>query len=306
MKFKQYFSLLCLVILALSFNSCQTIKQTKWKTDATQLEKDLEKTKKNAFIVFTLSDTDERSQHLLKNVFTKDFFVNASKNFILYNVDIVRDESLMPAKDLERNYRLLSEYGALEVPFLCLTNADGDVYYSHLLPEKIKTTQEFLNYLNELYEKKGKLVDELKLKIATAEGVNKIKAIDAFFNKIYSVDREKYVPLFKAGIESDPTNKSGLTGKFILADKQIIVDKLLAEKKYAAAIKEFKEVIESKMLKPEEEQAVWCNIAYFSSALPNASKEETLKYLEKALKVAPKSTRAKDIRDDITFIKNKK
>ncbi len=306
MKFKQYFSLLCLVILALSFNSCQTIKQTKWKTDATQLEKDLEKTKKNAFIVFTLSDTDERSQHLLKNVFTKDFFVNASKNFILYNVDIVRDESLMPAKDLERNYRLLSEYGALEVPFLCLTNADGDVYYSHLLPEKIKTTQEFLNYLNELYEKKGKLVDELKLKIATAEGVNKIKAIDAFFNKIYSVDREKYVPLFKAGIESDPTNKSGLTGKFILADKQITVDKLLADKKYAAAIKEFKEVIESKMLKPEEEQAVWCNIAYFSSALPNATKEETLKYLEKALKAAPRSKRAKDIRDDITFIKNKK
>ncbi len=306
MKLKQQIFLTLLSIFLLGFMSCKTVPaQTEWKTDASEIQKDIKLSQKNAFIIFTLSDTDDRSKYLLDSVFTKDFFETATDKFTLYNVNIVRDESLMPAKDLERNYTLLSDYGVLEVPFLCLLTREGDVYHHELIPQDIKSTEDFLKYLNELYEK-GESVEEIKLAIAKADGVEKIKAIDNFFNNIYSVNSEKYSPLFKLGIESDPENKSGLTGKFILADKQITVDRLLAEKKFAAAIKEFMEVLETKMLKPEEEQATWCNIAYFASAIPDTPKKEIIAYLQKALNIAPKSARAKDIKDDIIYLQNKK
>ncbi len=305
MKFKRQSFFMFTVILLFFSVSCKSVSlQTEWKTNATELEKDVRVSKKNGFIVFTVSDSDDRSKYLLDSVFTKKFFEIASKRFSLYNVDIVRDESLMSSKDLERNYTLLRDYGVLEFPKLALTNEDGDVYHLKLIPEEIKSEEKFLEYLNGLYEKEGKDILTLKNKIYNAEGIEKTKAIYKFLQNIYLTDRKKYLSLIEAGIKNDPDNKTGFVGKLLFLEKQIIVDELLLEKKHMAAVKEFKELIESKMLSPEEEQLTWCNIAYFYSATPNASKSQIIKYLQKALNVAPNSRRAKDIKDDILYLKN--
>ena len=65
--------------------------------------------------------------------------------------------------------------------------------------------------------------------------------------------------------------------------------------------------LETKLLTPEEEQGVWCNIAYISSyADGSVKKDKIIDYLERALKAAPSSERAGDIRADIEFLKKQK
>ncbi len=306
MKFKAQIFFTFLSLILIFFSSCNTVPfQTEWNTNAMEIEKDLKSVQKNGFIVFTVSDADDRSKYLLDSVFTKEFFETASQRFSLYNVNIVKDKSLMSSQDLERNYILLKNYEVLDVPSLVLLNEAGDVYHLQLIPNNIKTTDEFLKYLNELYEKEAKPISSLKNKIDEVAGIEKTKAIYDFIQKLYLAGTEKYIPLLDLAIKNDPENKTGLIGKLLMAKKQIIIEKLLLEKKFDNAIKEFMELIDSKTLAPEEEQLTWLNIIYVYSVTANTSKEQTIKYLQKALNAAPNSKRAKDIKDDIIYLKNK-
>ncbi len=296
----------CVFIIAAALVcSCATVKSA-WQPDAKTVEKEIKKTKKNGLMIFTASDSDERSKVLFKDVFGKAFFSKAGKKFSLYNIDIVRDESLMPPQQLERNYVLFADYNVLEVPYLVLMTDEGDVYHSALLPQEIVDTDSFLKYLD-LLDERAETVKTLKSGIAKNRGPEKTQAIDRFFEKVYFVNSPKYKELFEEGIKSDPENKSGLVGKFILAKQSLIIDGLLAKKKYGEAVGEFMKALETKLLTPEEEQGVWCNIAYISSyADGSVKKDKIIDYLERALKAAPSSERAGDIRADIEFLKKQK
>lgn len=294
-------------IVAVTFilAACSTVKPG-WTPDYETLAKDIKKSKKDGLILFTVSDNDERSLNILNNIFTEKTLSALDKKFLLHNVNIVKDESAISSKQLEKNYILFSEYDVLEVPHLALMTSDGDVYHSELIPEEVSTPEAFFEYLNSI-KPKADLVMELKGKIGKAEGTEKIKAINAFFEKVYRVNSLKYENLFDEGIQSDPKNETGFVGSFILAKKYLIIDKLLAQKKYEEAINEFMSAIETKMLNPEEEQGAWHNIAYISTYFEGGvKKDKILQYLQKALQAAPSSNRAKDIKADIENLKNMK
>ena len=301
MRGKLFVSLL--VFFTAVFTGCATI-QTDWKTDAGNIEKDIAASKKDGVIVFTASDSNDVCKKLTEDVFTEKFFSEASKSFLLYNVDIVKNESLMSSKELEKNYILFSQYNILEVPHLCVLNKDGDAYHSELIPFEITTPESFIKYLKEI-QRKGEKVSALKTKIEKVQGSDKIKAIDEFFNSVYFVDSEKYRQFFEEGIKSDPENKSGLTGKFILAKTQLNIDELLLQKKYGEAIEEFTTILNSKILNAEESQSVWCNIAYIAALSQTYSKPEIIVFLENALNAAPSSLRASDIKADIEYLRKK-
>lgn len=301
MRGKLFVSLL--VFFTAVFTGCATI-QTDWKTDAGNIEKDIAASKKDGVIVFTASDSNDVCKKLTEDVFTEKFFSEASKSFLLYNVDIVKNESLMSSKELEKNYILFSQYNILEVPHLCVLNKDGDAYHSELIPFEITTPESFIKYLKEI-QRKGEKVSALKTKIEKVQGSDKIKAIDEFFNSVYFVDSEKYRQFFEEGIKSDPANKSGLTGKFILAKTQLNIDELLLQKKYGEAIEEFTTILNSKILNAEESQSVWCNIAYIAALSQTYSKPEIIVFLENALNAAPSSLRANDIKADIEYLRKK-
>ena len=192
----------------------------------------------------------------------------------------------------------------MEVPHLCVLNKDGDAYHSELIPFEITTPESFIKYLKEI-QRKGEKVSALKTKIEKVQGSDKIKAIDEFFNSVYFVDSEKYRQFFEEGIKSDPENKSGLTGKFILAKTQLNIDELLLQKKYGEAIEEFTTILNSKILDAEESQSVWCNIAYIAALSQIYSKSEIIVVLENALNAAPSSLRASDIKADIEYLRKK-
>ncbi len=301
MNIKRNLFTVSVFFLTALFTACAT-GQNAWKIDVHNIEKDIVSSKKDGVIIFTVSDTNEASKKLLDEVFTEDFFSKAGKQFVFYNVNIVKDEALMSKKELEKNYILFSDYNVLEVPHICMFNKDGDVYCSELIPSEINNSNDLIKFLN-ARRPKGESVSNLRGKINRNEGIEKIKAIEEFFNSVYFVDSVKYVPFFEEGIKSDPENKSGLTGKFLLAKKQLVIDDLLLQKKYGEAIDEFKETLGTNILTPEEAQGVWCNIAYIAALSKKYPKTEILSFLENALKSAPSGSRAADIKQDIEYLK---
>lgn len=298
------FMKICLFVFFILFlTSCSSI-QKNWKTDGSTIEKDIALSKKQGLMFFSASDTDPQSKNLLENVFTDSLFSKINKDFIFYNIDIVKEAGSADSVQLEKNYILFSDYNITQVPYLCLINEHGDVYHSDLIPEQINTPSSFLDHLNKLKEKRL-TVENLRKNINEVNGPEKIKAINAFFEKIYLVDSEKYRPLFDEGIASDPSNESGLVGSFLLARTSLNIEPLFKQQKYTEIIAELKKVLETGFLSPEEEQLTLCNIALFYSRLPNAPIKTILGYLEEALKKAPNSFRAKTIKEDIEYLKAK-
>ena len=294
---------LLFVFFAVIMSSCSSV-QKGWNTDGSTIEKDLLLSKKNGLMLFTVSDTDPQSKDILNNVFTDTLFSNISKEFMFYNIDIVKDEKSADTVQLEKNYVLFSDYNITEVPYLCLMNKYGDIYHSAVVPQNIKTPSDFLTYLKGLKEK-GKNVETLREGLTAINGPDKTKAIKAFFDQVYLVDSEKYRSLFEDGINNDPQNESGLLGTFVIGRMQLNIEPLLKQKKYNEIIAELNNVLETKLLSPDEEQGVLCNIAYFSSYLPNIKAAHIIKYLEDALKRAPDSFRAQSIKEDIEYLKSK-
>lgn len=303
MKFINLMRICLFVFFALFFASCSSV-QKNWKTDGTTIEKDIALSKKHGLMLFTTSDTDPQSKNLLENVFTDSLFSKINKDFIFYNIDIVKENRSVDSIQLEKNYVLFSDYGITQVPYLCLMNEHGDVYHSDLIPEQVNNSSSFLEYLNKLKEK-SVTVETLRKKINEAAGPEKTRAINAFFDKIYLVDSEKYRTLFDEGIASDPSNESGLLGSFILAKTSLNIEPLFKQQKYTEIIAELKKVLETGFLTPEEEQLTLCNIASFYSRLPNSSIKAIIEHLEAALKKAPNSFRAKTIKEDIEYLKTK-
>lgn len=291
------------VFFAVIMSSCSSVQKS-WYTDSTTIEKDINLSKKHGLMLFTASDTDPQSKDVLNDVFTDTLFSNISKEFMFYNIDIVKDEKLADTVQLEKNYVLFSDYNITEVPYLCLMNKYGDVYHSDLLPQNIKTPSDFLTYLNKIKEK-GIVVEDLREGLDTISGPKKTKAINDFFEKIYLVDSEKYRSLFEDGIKNDPQNESGLLGSFVIGRMQLNIAPLLKQKRYNEIIAELNKVLATELLSPDEEQGILCNIAYFSSYLPNIKAANIIKYLEDALKRAPESFRAKSIKEDIEYLKSK-
>ena len=303
MKFINLMRICLFVFFVLFLTNCSSV-QKNWKTDGTTIEKDIALSKKHGLMLFTTSDADPQSKNLLENVFTDSLFSKINKDFIFYNIDIVKENRSADSVQLEKNYVLFSDYGITQVPYLCLMNEHGDVYHSDLIPEQINTHSSFLEYLNKLKEK-SVTVETLRKNINETDGPEKIKAINAFFDKIYLVDSEKYRILFDEGIASDPSNESGLLGSFILAKTSLNIEPLFKQQKYMEIIAELKKVLETGFLNPEEEQITLCNIASFYSRLPNSSIKAIIEHLEAALKKAPNSFRAKTIKEDIEYLKTK-
>lgn len=300
---KRCFFVCTVIYFLLVMTSCKTVQET-WKTDISNIEKDIFASRKDGIIIFTNSDSNDICKKMAKDVFTETFFSEAGKDFLLYNVDIVRDESLMPAKQLEKNYVIFADYSIFDVPHICMLNKYGDAYHSSLIPADIESSKTFVQYLKDL-KKKGDQLATRREKIDSVQGVDKIKAIEEFFNSTFFVNTAKYNKLFDDGINSDPENKTGLSSKFLMAKKQLEIDKLLTQKKYDDVIAVFEDIINSKILKPEEEQGVLSNIAYIAAMSKSYTPEKIIKILERALNAAPNSARANDIKADIAHLKSK-
>ena len=175
----KYFSKF-LLFTSILFFSCETV-QTAWKKDGSNIKAEIKKDSKDAFLLFTGSDWDEGSQILLDMKNEHKLFSKYNKDFVFYNIDIVRNEEAMDDKRLKNNYTLFSVYNVSDLPHVAVRSFEGDVYFSKNLEAPYNLGKIAL----EVLEKKA-LIKKLKNDIRTKEGKEKTIAIDAFFSNIYN------------------------------------------------------------------------------------------------------------------------
>lgn len=275
--------------------------QTAWITDLAAAKADAEKSKKDLLIVFTGSDWNEESKTLTANVFTEDFFKKGSKDFVLCNIDIVQDETLMPAETQELNYNTATTYNVQGLPWLVLQTADGDTYSSAML-ENVATTDAFFELTSSFAESREKFVD-LRKNIKSSKGVEKAKAIDAFLDTIDQTNRANYADLIRSVPELDADNEAGLKTKYILQIAYLDAIELYKGGDMVGAGNIFVTLASAGTLDAPQTQEAWYMAAYMHAMSGATDNAQIISWLETAIAADPENAGSEQIRMTIEQLK---
>lgn len=294
----KYFSKVFLFISMLFFG-CATV-QTEWKKDASNIKAEIKKDGKDAFLLFTGSDWDEGSTALLNMQAEHKLFSKYNKDFVFYNIDIVRNEEAMDDRLLKNNYTLFSIYAVGELPHVAVRSFEGDVYFSKTLESPYDLNKIAL----EVLEKKA-IVEKLKNNIRERNGKEKTIAIDAFFSSIHNSEHPMYDDLRNLAIESDEKNESGLIGKFKMFVASLKVEKLVLQKKYLEAADEYIVLLKEKELDKIDRQNAWYQIAFLYANSKKIANEKIVYCLTNAINAYPESDGVGHLKEIIKSIEKK-
>jgi len=276
--------------------------QTTWITDLDAAKADASKQKKDLLVMFTGSDWNDPSKELIKSVFTKDFFKKTSKKFVLCNIDIVQDESLMDKALLEANYKAATAYGVQALPSFVLQTSEGDVYATSTVTEEIKTLDALMKNFDTFKDARKKLVD-LKKKINASKGADKAKAIDQFVEAVQPAQREHYGDLIRQVPDLDADGKAGLKGKYQLQIAYLDAVSLYQANKLVEAGDCFLKLTEGTTLNAAQMQEAWYMGAYMYAMSGSIDNAKVIEWLEKAIASDPQNPGAEQIKATIEQIK---
>ena len=285
-----------LILISISFFSCATV-QTEWKKDASNIKAEIKKDEKDAFLLFTGSDWDEASQALLSMKVEHKLFSKYHKDFVFYNIDVVRNEEAMDDRLLKNNYALFSVYNVGDLPHVVARSFEGDVYFSQTLKAPYNLDETVL----EVLEKKASM-QKLKNDIKEKTGKDKTIAIDAFFSSIYNSENHIYDDLRRIAIESDEKNESGLIGKFKVFVATLKAEKLALQKKYLEAADEYIVLLKEKELDKIDRQNAWYQIAFLYANSKKVANEKIILCLTNAINAYPESEGVEHLKEIIKTI----
>ena len=285
-----------LILISISFFSCATV-QTEWKKDASNIKAEIKKNEKDAFLLFTGSDWDEASQALLSMKVEHKLFSKYHKDFVFYNIDVVRNEEAMDDRLLKNNYALFSVYNVGDLPHVAARSLEGDVYFSKTLKAPYNLDESVL----EVLEKKASM-QKLKNDIKEKTGKDKTIAIDAFFSSIYNSENHIYDDLRRIAIESDEKNESGLIGKFKVFVATLKAEKLALQKKYLEAADEYIVLLKEKELDKIDRQNAWYQIAFLYANSKKVANEKIILCLTNAINAYPESEGVEHLKEIIKTI----
>lgn len=289
------------VFIVLLF-ACKTTGEIKKTNTFLQLPINY-KTTKDIMLIFTGSDWDENSKKGIENILTEEFFNHYSNDFDIYNIDVVRDKTLLSESQLLQNYKFFAEYEITELPAFALETNDADVY-------AIENFQSCINLsdFEKLVESKTterETIKSLSKKVKQTSGPEYTQAVNNFLQTVKLPFSSRYNTLVFSALENDPENKSGLKKIFLLWATEIKAVKHMGEKKPRLAADEFIGIAENEVFAPMEKQSCYYNAAYFlASSIENT--DEVLSLLNKALKIDPKSELAPQIKSAIYSVSKRK
>ena len=292
----KYFSKLFLLFISILFFSCATV-QTEWKKDASNIKAEIKKDCKDAFLLFTGSDWDEASQTLLSMKTEHKLFSKYNKDFVFYNIDVVKNEEAMDDRILKNNYTLFSVYNVGDLPHVTVRSFEGDVYFSKTL----KTPYNLDETVLEVLEKKD-AIQKLKYNIKEKSGKDKTIAIDSFFSSIYNSESQIYDDLRHIAIESDEKNESGLIGKFKVFVANLKAEKLALQKKYLEAADEYIVLLKEIELDKIDRQNAWYQIAFLYANSKTIANEKIILCLKNAINAYPESEGVEHLKEIIKSI----
>jgi len=292
---------LAAALFSLLFAGCAKA-QTAWITDLDAAQSAAAKSKKDLLVVFTGSDWNDPSKQLIADVFTGDFFKKGSKDFILCNIDIVQDETLMEKELIEKNYTSASSYGVQELPWFILQTAEGDVYAAAGTGEAANTVDGFFAQMDTYKDTRKKLVD-LKKNIKNSKGAEKAKNIDLFIEAVDPSRRESYADLIREVPALDADGTAGLRGKYELQVAYLDAVALYQAQKMTEAGEIFIKLAEGGTLNGAQMQEAWYMGAYMYAMSGTVENTQVIEWLEKAVASDPENAGTTQIKATIEQIK---
>lgn len=292
----------CLMLLALSFTSCTTTTP-EWTTDFDAALEEAKASNKNILVFFSGLGWDGASQPALDDILNaEDFKKKAGKEFILVNIDIPQDESLVDPTQLEYNYTLVDKYYVEAVPTI-IAITTSDVVFGELLIElNVTTKKDAMKELDEII-KAGKQIETLTKKIEKAEGPAKAKLIDELVETLPEAYVGKIAELITMVPELDPNNETGLLGKYKLQQAYIDVVPYLSTGDYSGAGQFFVDLINEGILDAEQQQMAYYMAAYLRSGGGISIDDTVVDYLQKAYDANPDGDNAASIKQTLDAIK---
>jgi len=290
------------ILAAITLIGCGSAQKS-WITDLDEAKAASQKGKKDLLVVFTGSDWNDPSKNLLTAVFTEDFFKKAGKNYVLCNIDIVQDESLMDQALVEKNYGIATTMGIQAMPTALLFTKDGDRYGSATTPEGIASPAEFIEWLGSFSENRDKIL-KLKANINKSKGTERAKNIDAFMDEVDPGQRQQYADLIREVLTLDASGEAGLRSEYRLQVAYLDAIALYQTGDMENAANCFVTAAGEGLLDPAQVQEAWYMGAYLSALSGKVENATILEWLDKAIAADPENPGVTQIRSAIEQIKN--
>lgn len=274
-----------------------------WITDFEAAKTLAEKGRKSIMLLFSGDEWDDNtSKNLKESVLNTDAFIKkAGKKFVLVNLDIPLDEEGMSEEELDKLYVLAATYAIERTPTIVLLDKEGASYGSITDMQVMTSADELFKSIDAIENNKKKIASLTK-KIAVSKGIQKVKYIDEMFEASDLNGRESMIDYIREIPELDPSNKTGVLGKYMLYLAYFDVGSYLQNNQPEEAINCFIKVAIIDSLTAEEKQQAYYMAAYLSAYTGQGTKDRILDYLKKAIDMAPDSEAADSIRQTYNYV----
>ena len=271
------------------------------------------KKNQDIMVIITLDGDDDQSTDFMNKVVRDPKFKDeiASKYAVVcmdfsqksYEATVATEDADAAAKKaaeenanrMQKNTRVATILNASETPVIFLLSKEQYLINGLFYDDENRTLDGF----KEAIAAKASSIDDMhkmiyQTKIGTAE--EKIAAIDALFEATSPSYRLLLLDLIDSVKSLDPTNKSGLVGKYVYEAAAAKSDKALIDGDVKTAVQYFIDVAEEEFVPAESKQQALYTAAYMSSMSELEEIPVVISYLEKSIQYAPDS-------DDVPAIK---
>lgn len=301
-------ALLLLAICASALISCNSAPGN-WETDFDKAQKDAEEQNKDLLVFFSGTEWDGYSTRLMDTFFSDNSFrKTASKEFILFHIDVPSDQSTMTEAQIN-TLKLLSTACAINYcPAILAVDRNIRPYYQLEIDPDTITLEDLVADTNKAAETK-RAVSELEGKLETAQGAERAKIIDQLVCSVPESFFGRYYTLMKTIPIIDPENESGLVGKYVLVLAEQDAALLMQAGNYSGAIGKFAEASENEYLTIAQKQECLYYSALFATQIYPQYKslgmdeeaisilEDGNRYMEQAYLLDPESATGQIIMD---------
>jgi thioredoxin-related protein len=268
-----------------------------WLVNFAKAKAQAAKEGKGLLMEFTGSDWCPPCKALHKNVLVKDVFKQEMpKHFILLKLDNPRDKSKQTPEEIAQYKKLSKEYKVSGVPTVFLADANGKAFF-----KKVGYSRQSAEEWVEEMTAKAEIPQSLKA-ANKADGLERAKLLDKALTLIGAeLAATNHGEKIDEIINLDAKNKAGLKAKYeTMRNTEGLKAKLKEISRGSRGAKP-EEILAKydELLKDKPTGEALQEILYHKSMVYNRKGDKTTakKLLEEARKAAPRSPRAKRIRD---------
>ena len=268
-----------------------TTPEVKWFEDYETAREYAIKTNKQIFLFFDGSSWNETSSQLRTDILDKEEFLSiAGSNFVPVRLDIPLDDGQTEFTEQQnKNLELASIFAIPEIPTILILTVNNQVYDTIEYVPSGTTLQSMKTALDNTMEK-ARVISLLNQKLNSSSGEERVRIID----ELVSITPQDYIFQFYNLIntvpELDPTNKTGLVGKYMLIITHVDALEKFFNGDVAGAAESYAETACNNLLTADEKLE-----AYYKAATMcyyGGLNEQLKDYLAKAIASSPDSENA--------------